>query len=99
MIDIGESTNSGFGFGNTTSTTTTMSQSLLSAEMGMGGDNDNDNDNTLHAGSAGAGGSEYNMKEYFITFVMDIYNLFQTLPIPIQAFLLVLMLYLAWKLF
>ena len=90
MIDIGESTNS---VGNT------MSQSLLSAEMGMGGDNDNDNDNTLHAGSAGGAGSEYNMKEYFITFVMDMYNLFQTLPIPIQALLLMFMLYLAWKLF
>ena len=86
MIDIGESTNS---VGNT------MSQSLLSAEMGM--DGDNDNPSTLHA--IGGAGSEYNMKEYFITFVMDMYNLFQTLPIPIQALLLMLMLYLAWKLF
>ena len=72
-----------------------MSQGLLSAEMGDNNDNyhNNNNDNThAHAG-------EYNMTEYFTTFVMDMYDLFQTLPIPAQALLLVLMLYLAWKLF
>ena len=43
-------------------------------------------------------GGEYSMTEYFHTFVMDIYNLFRSLPIPAQGLLVFVLLWIAWKL-
>lgn len=41
---------------------------------------------------------EYSMKEYFLTFVMDMYSIFQSLPIIGQIVLIAVMLYLIWVL-
>lgn len=41
--------------------------------------------------------SQYSMGEYFKTFVMDIYNMFRSLPIWLQIPLLILMFYLVIK--
>jgi hypothetical protein len=44
-------------------------------------------------------GGEYSMQQYFVTFVMDVYNAFRSLPIPAQAASVVGLLWIAWKLF
>ena len=46
----------------------------------------------------GSSPDNYSMTEYFHTFVMDIYGLFRSLPIPAQAVLVVFLLWVAWKL-
>jgi hypothetical protein len=46
----------------------------------------------------GSSPDNYSMTEYFYTFVMDIYSLFRSLPIPVQAVLVVFLLWVAWKL-
>jgi hypothetical protein len=46
----------------------------------------------------GSSPDNYSMTEYFYTFVMDIYGLFRSLPIPAQAVLVVFLLWVAWKL-
>ena len=68
-----------------------MSQSLLTAE---------EQQQQQHPiiGSNNNGGGEYSMTEYFHTFVMDIYNLFRSLPIPAQGLLVIVLLWIAWKL-
>jgi hypothetical protein len=40
----------------------------------------------------------YSMTEYFRMFVGDVYGFFRSLPIPVQAFLIVFLLWVAWKL-
>ena len=46
----------------------------------------------------GSSPDNYSMTGYFYTFVMDIYGLFRSLPIPAQAVLVVFLLWAAWKL-
>jgi hypothetical protein len=46
----------------------------------------------------GSSPDNYSMTGYFYTFVMDIYGLFRSLPIPAQAVLVVFLLWVAWKL-
>ena len=65
-----------------------MSQSLLTAE---------EQQQQQHPIISNNGG-EYSMTEYFHTFVMDIYNLFRSLPIPAQGLLVFVLLWIAWKL-
>lgn len=40
----------------------------------------------------------YSMSGYFRMFVMDVYLFFRSLPIPVQAFLIVFLLWVVWKL-
>jgi hypothetical protein len=40
---------------------------------------------------------EYSMENYFRTFVMDVYNFYRSLPIPVQAGGIVLMLWIIYK--
>jgi hypothetical protein len=42
--------------------------------------------------------NEYSMTAYFRMFVMDVYNFFRSSPIPVQAFLIVFLIWIAWKL-
>jgi hypothetical protein len=46
----------------------------------------------------GVSPNEYTMTAYFRMFVMDVYNFFRSLPIPVQAFLIVFLIWIAWKL-
>jgi hypothetical protein len=46
----------------------------------------------------GVSPNEYSMTAYFRMFVMDVYNFFRSLPIPVQAFLIVFLIWIAWKL-
>lgn len=42
--------------------------------------------------------NEYSMKEYFLTFVMDMYAIFRSIPVPAQAILVLFLLWVVWKL-
>lgn len=42
--------------------------------------------------------NEYSMKEYFLTFVMDMYAIFRSIPIPAQAILVLFLLWVVWEL-
>ena len=44
------------------------------------------------------GTGEYSIVKYFKTFVMDIYNLFTKLPLPVRWVVVILLLYVAFKL-
>ena len=41
---------------------------------------------------------QYSMGQYFQTFVMDVYNLFRTLPVWVQVVLVAVMIFLVYKL-
>lgn len=56
----------------------------------------NDATRGLLTGTTNAMHDEYSMKSYFLTFVMDMYTLFRSLPILVQIILLVVMVYLTW---
>jgi hypothetical protein len=42
--------------------------------------------------------TEYSMQQYFVTFVMDVYNAFRSLPLPAQAASVLILLWIAWEL-
>jgi hypothetical protein len=44
------------------------------------------------------GSGEYSSSQYFMTFVMDIYRLFNWLPLPVRWVVIILLLFIAWKL-
>jgi hypothetical protein len=92
--------NDAMGGGGEPAAASSWSSGLSSFSMNFGG-----------AGAGAPGGSNqgllspdgsspenYSMTEYFNTFVMDIYGLFRSLPIPAQAVLVVFLLWVAWKL-
>ena len=80
--------NSELGLDPSSTVGMSMSQSLLTAE---------EQQQQQHPIISNNGG-EYSMTEYFHTFVMDIYNLFRSLPIPAQGLLVFVLLWIAWKL-
>ncbi|CAJ1902767.1 unnamed protein product [Cylindrotheca closterium] len=57
----------------------------------------NDATRGLLAGNGGANAQDdYSMKEYFLTFVVDMYSLFRSLPVIGQIIMIAVMLYLIW---
>ncbi|KAL3944513.1 MAG: hypothetical protein SGBAC_001434 [Bacillariaceae sp.] len=76
------------------------SPTLGRVSMNFGGDIADEATQGLLAGRRNSTNAqdEYSMKEYFLTFVMDMYSIFQSLPIFGQIVLIAVMLYLIWVL-
>jgi hypothetical protein len=71
-----------------------------SFQFNFGGDQQGETSQGLLSSEENYGVSpnEYSMTAYFRMFVMDVYNFFRSLPIPVQAFLIVFLIWIAWKL-
>lgn len=86
------------------------SSSLLSSGLGFGGTGHGEeggmsegllgayNASDPNGESSGSGANQYSMSNYFQTFVMDVYNLFRSMPVWAQVIVLVLMVFLVIKL-
>eukprot|EP00980_Cylindrotheca_fusiformis_P027034 scaffold18525_cov190-Cylindrotheca_fusiformis.AAC.4 len=60
--------------------------------------NQTDGSHDLMAGQYTNPHSEYSMKTYFITFVMDVYSLFRSIPVLAQVAVVVFLTWVVWKL-
>lgn len=96
MMETSTSTIEGGGYHPPMADGGSGNQNLGRVSMDFDDNTDSNLRQGLLAGSSTNADDEYSMKEYFLTFVMDMYTLFRSLPILGQVMLIAVMIYLIW---